>query len=411
MPVAVDSMNSIAARIIGAMLLVALATIGIPAVVTLLSAEQQFRKPNDRGREYMEMLRSVETLCKATPPTGLVCPKGGNNNNGNGGSGNRRRDDAQRNTILPFVDPRPWVIQAVTAGVGISMVLAIGLALLLARRISQPIHLVSAAAAKVAQGDLSARAKVAGQDEFGKLAQNFNQMAHGLEQQELARRSLFADIAHELRTPLTAMKARLEALEDGVMPLNLEAIGRLSGQTRLLERLVEDLRLLSLADAGVLTLELHQADVSNVARDALEHFRARAKAKDVRLELQVAQPILLPLDVSRMQQAIGNLLENALAHTPEGGTVSLSVKKSANHAEIIISDTGSGIPADALERIFERLYRADASRNRSTGGSGLGLTIVKTIIELHGGTVTAANRPEGGAVFTLTLPTVQKSNP
>ncbi len=407
MPVAVDSVNSIAARIIGAMLLVALATIGIPAVVTLLFAEQQYRKPNDRGREFMEVIRSVETLCQATPPIGLVCPKEGSKDGGgagNGGAGNRRRDDTPRNTILPFVDPRPWVIQAVTAGVGISLVLAVGLALLLARRISQPIHLVSAAAAKVAEGDLSARAIVAGQDEFGKLAQNFNQMAQGLEQQELARRSLFADIAHELRTPLTAMKARLEALEDGVMPLNLEAVGRLSGQTRLLERLVEDLRLLSLADAGVLTLERHLCDLTNVARDALEHFRARAKAKNVRLELRVAQSISLHLDVNRLQQAIGNLLENALSHTPEGGMVSLEVKKYSDHAELTISDTGSGIPTDALERIFERLYRADASRNRSTGGSGLGLTIVKTIIELHGGQVQAANRPEGGAVFTLTLP-------
>jgi two-component system, OmpR family, sensor histidine kinase BaeS len=391
-------MNSIAVRIIAAMLLVTLAAVGIPALITLFSAEQQFRQPGGRGREYSEVFRSVEVLCQSNPPVGLVCPKPRLNNSPD----NRRRNDPPR--TLPFTDPRPWVQQAVTAGVGVALVLAIGLALLLARRISHPIQLVSLAANKVAHGDLTARAKVSGQDELGQLAQNFNLMATGLEQQATARKNLFADIAHELRTPLTAMKARLEALEDGVMPLELEAIKRLSGQTRILEHLVEDLRLLSLADAGVLSLELQRTDLTSVAKDSLEHFRARAEAKNLHLEFQAASNLILPFDTNRIGQALSNLLENAIAHTPEGGTVTLEITKHPQFAQIRILDTGSGIPPESLNRIFERLYRADPSRNRSTGGSGLGLTIVKTIIELHGGTVQAANRPEGGAVFSLTLP-------
>jgi signal transduction histidine kinase len=417
-------MNSIAARIIGAMLLVAFATIGIPAAFTLFSAENQFKQPNERKREFSEVMRSVEALCRGVVPSGLVCPKPRDDapldktnpvtaqplgavlptsirNNG------RSRED-NRNPIFAFVDPRPWVQQTVLFGVGISLVMAIGLALLLSKRISQPIQLVSLAAAKVAKGDLSARAKVSGQDELGRLAQNFNQMALGLEQQATARQNLFADIAHELRTPLTAMKARLEALEDGVMPLEMDAILRLSNQTKLLERLVEDLRLLSLADANALTLELHPTDLTNLAKDTLEHFQAKAETKNIRLEFHAALQLILPLDASRIQQTIGNLLENALTHTPSGGTVSLTVQKHQNQAEICVADTGTGIPPDALPRIFERLYRADASRNRSTGGSGLGLAIVKTITELHYGTVEASNSPETGAVFTLILPLESK---
>jgi two-component system, OmpR family, sensor histidine kinase BaeS len=414
-------MNSITTRLIVAMLLVAFATIGIPAAFTLFSAENQFKQPNERRREFSEVFRSVEVLCRTNPPTGLVCPTPRDDSpvttqipsnsqplsailaSPIKSSGGRSREP-NRNPIFAFVDPRPWVQQTVLFGVGISLVMAIGLALLLSRRISHPIQLVSLAAAKVAKGDLSARAKVSGQDELGRLAQNFNQMALGLEQQATARQNLFADIAHELRTPLTAMKARLEALEDGVMPLEMEAVLRLSGQTKLLERLVEDLRLLSLADANALTLERHVTDLTSLAKDTLEHFRAKAESKNIRLEFHTSQSLSLSLDSNRIQQAIGNLLENAMTHTPNGGTISLEVKKHLFQAELCVSDTGSGIPPDALEKIFERLYRADASRNRSTGGSGLGLAIVKTITELHKGTVQAANRPEGGAIFKLFLP-------
>jgi two-component system, OmpR family, sensor histidine kinase BaeS len=391
------AMNSIAAKIIFSMLLVAFATIGIPAVITLFSAEQQFRQPDKRRSEVGEVWKSVEALCETTPPKGLVCPSKSD-------APRQNRREQPRNAILPFLDPRPWVLQAVVSGVGISLVLALGLALLLSRRIGQPLRNVASAAAQVAQGDFSARAKVVGQDELGRLAQNFNQMAQALEAQEQQRRNLFADIAHELRTPLTAIKARLEALEDGVMPLDIEAVQRLTGQTKLLERLVEDLRTLSLADAGALKLEMHPTDVQKLCKDTLETFHAKAEQKGIALELLGSENATLQLDAARMQQAIGNLLENALAHTPSGGTVRLELEKHLIHLELRVSDTGSGIPPEALERIFERLYRLESSRNRATGGSGLGLAIVKTIVGLHGGTIRATNRSEGGAVLTIRLP-------
>jgi two-component system, OmpR family, sensor histidine kinase BaeS len=391
-------MNSIAAKIILSMLLVAFATIAIPAVITLFSAEQQFRQPDKRRSEVGEVWKSVEALCSnPTPPKGLVCPSKDD-------APRQNRRDPPRNAILPFLDPRPWVLQAVVSGVGISLVLALGLAMLLSRRIGQPLRGVASAAALVAQGDFSARAKVVGQDELGRLAQNFNQMAQALETQEQNRRNLFADIAHELRTPLTAIKARLEALEDGVMPLDIEAIGRLTGQTKLLERLVEDLRTLSLADAKALKLELHPTDVQKLCKDTLETFHAQAEQKGIALKLLGSENATLLLDAARMQQAIGNLLENALAHTPSDGTVRLELERHLNHLELRVSDTGTGIPPEALERIFERLYRLESSRNRATGGSGLGLAIVKTIVGLHGGTIHAANRAEGGAVLTIRLP-------
>ncbi len=389
---------SITTRVITAMLLVAIATIGMPALITLFSAEQQFRQPNERGREISAVLRSVEALCADQPPVGLVCPKP------------RPEDFAPRpsrnRSGIPFIDPRPWVAQAVIVGVSIALIMALGLALLLSKRISKPIQNVSAAAARVAHGDLSARADIQGsdRDELSTLGQNFNRMAAHLEAQATMRQNLFADIAHELRTPLSAIKARLEALEDGVMPLDLEAIQRLSGQTRLLERLVEDVRLLSLADAGTLTLELHNTDITALAKETLEVFQAKATQHQITLELHSHQIIQSKVDANRLQQAIGNLLENAIQHTPAKGRVRLELQQTTQAIEIQVSDTGSGIPPEALTRIFERLYRADASRNRATGGSGLGLAIVKTIAELHQGTVKAKNLSPHGAALCITLP-------
>ncbi len=288
----------------------------------------------------------------------------------------------------------------------VATALGVLVALVFARRIARPIEAISDAANRLAQGDLAARIEAPrGEDEVARLARNFNQMAASLEKLETERRAMIADIAHELRTPLTVMQARLEAIQDGVMPLEMGEIDRLHHQTRLLARLVEDLRTLSLADAGRLTLELRELDLVEWVRRAATTFLASLDAKKINLERRLpAGPVRIRADADRMTQIVSNLLTNAQAHTPVGGTIALEVCTADKTATLRIADSGAGIPQEALNKVFDRFYRAETSRSRATGGSGLGLSIVRALVELHGGSVAAYNRPEGGAVFEVRLP-------
>ncbi len=284
--------------------------------------------------------------------------------------------------------------------------LGVLVALVFARRMARPIEAISAAASSLAQGKLSVRIPAPrGEDEIARLARNFNRMAEALEKLEAERRAMIADIAHELRTPLTVMQGRLEAIQDGVVPLEMGEIDRLHQQARLLSRLVEDLRTLSLADAGRLNLALQPLNLAELARRMAAAFGAALEAKQVALELRLPEgPVPVRADPDRLAQVIGNLLTNALEHTPAGGRIALEVAKDTTHAHLRVLDSGPGIPAEALNKVFDRFYRAEASRSRATGGSGLGLSIVKALVELHKGTVAAHNRPEGGAVFEVRLP-------
>jgi signal transduction histidine kinase len=179
----------------------------------------------------------------------------------------------------------------------------------------------------------------------------------------------------------------------------------LHNQTGLLARLVEDLRTLSLADAGRLTLELRRLDLVELVRNVATAFGASLEAKKIKLELNLpTRPRQIRADADRMTQIAGNLLANALAHTPEGGVIAIAVFADDKTTTLRVSDTGPGIPPEALSKVFDRFYRSEASRSRATGGSGLGLSIVKALVELHGGTVAARNQPEGGAVFEVRLP-------
>lgn len=288
----------------------------------------------------------------------------------------------------------------------VATVLGVLAALLFARRVARPIEAISAAASQLAQGRLSVRIPdPRGQDEVARLARDFNHMAASLERLEAERKAMIADIAHELRTPLTVMQGRLEAIQDGVFPLERAEIDRLHHQTGLLSRLVEDLRTLSLADAGRLNLVLRELDLAEWARRVASGFQAALEARQIRLALNLpAHPVLVRADPDRLAQVIGNLLHNALAHTPVGGEVALEVSADTTHAYLKVHDSGPGIPEEALHRVFDRFYRAEASRSRATGGSGLGLSIVKALVELHGGTVTARNHKAGGALFEVRLP-------
>jgi two-component system OmpR family sensor kinase/two-component system sensor histidine kinase BaeS len=229
-------------------------------------------------------------------------------------------------------------------------------------------------------------------DEFGELGQTFNGMAESLANAETQRRHMVADVAHELRTPLAAIQATLEGMQDGVLPVNDEQVSALYSETMLLNRLVGDLKLLSLADAGQLRLEKQEVEPAAFIQRIVDRARPQAEQNHVRLEadLQPGLPVL-SIDGDRIAQVLNNLIGNALRYTPEGGRITLhgSVVKPGTAVEISIDDSGPGIDPADLPFIFERFYRADKSRTRASGGSGLGLAIVKQLVEAHGGTVRA----------------------
>ena len=289
----------------------------------------------------------------------------------------------------------------------VSTLLGILLATVFARRLVQPLEAVSKAAKKMRDGDLSARAPILPTRIIGEpedLAMNFNAMAESLERQERERKNMVADIAHELRTPLGVMQAKLEAIEDGVFELSIDEVKKLSRQTRLLARLIEDLRTLSLADAGQLRLETRTFNLANRVREITSGFEPSAQQKHVRLEVLAPEKLELQGDPDRISQVLSNLLDNALRYTPEHGTVWVKLETHQNTARVMVSDSGQGLPPESLEHVFDRFYRVDESRNRSSGGSGLGLAIAKTILELHGGKISVKNRLEGGAEFICALP-------
>ena len=283
---------------------------------------------------------------------------------------------------------------------------AILLAVILAAILVSPIQQLTGAADRIAGGDLSQRVPVKGKDEINQLALSFNQMADSLEEAQQARQAMTADIAHELRTPLSIQRANLEALQDGIYPLTQENLTTVVQQNSMLTKLVEDLRTLAIADAGGLQLELINTDLTALIARIREDFQARFD--EARVTLTTQFDLTCPtcqLDPGRISQVIYNVLQNSLRHTPEGGSVEIITSCTGESAQIFIRDTGEGIPEEALPHLFDRFYRSDQSRSRDMGGSGLGLAIARQIVLAHNGEMSAGNHPEGGAVFTIDLPT------
>ena len=286
-----------------------------------------------------------------------------------------------------------------------SVIVAVVLAVLLARRIAAPLQGVSEAATRVALGEWDARATLfeQGDSETARLVRDFNSMAATLEALETERKVSVAAIAHELRTPLTVLRGRLEAVRDGVLEANPEEYALLIGQVELLSRLITDLRTLSLAEAGQLSLERTDANVAALLRSVAATFAPRAELKGLRLEVNAPEAVWLRVDAERLHQVIANLLENALRHT-DHGFVQLSLESSVNAISLRVRDTGAGIPTEALNHVFERFYRAEGSRSRASGGSGLGLAVSQAIVTMHGGQIAVRNHSDGGAEFTVALP-------
>ena len=278
---------------------------------------------------------------------------------------------------------------------------------LVSRQLLAPVQALGTAAQRLGRGDLTQRAPASGPKEVRELADAFNVMAESLQEAEHHRRNLVADVAHELRTPLFNVQGYLEAIKDGLLEPDEATIDTIHGQVLHLGGLVEDLRLLAQAEGDGLQLDLQPDSLDAVAVTVVEGFRARAEAKGLRLVYggQEGLPPVL-MDRARIAQVIGNLLDNAVQHTgPDGTIIVRTVAGGPGNVVLSVEDQGEGIPPEALPLVFERFYRVDPSRSRATGGTGLGLTIVKRLVEAHGGSITAESVYGGGTTVAFALPT------
>jgi two-component system sensor histidine kinase BaeS len=262
-----------------------------------------------------------------------------------------------------------------------------------------------AAASRVETGDYSARVREAGPRDLRRLARAFNAMSTRLEHDEAQRRQLLADVSHELRTPLSVIQGTVEGILDGLYPADRAHLEPILEETQLLERLVEDLRTLSLSETGSLRLHREPTDLAELLAESVAAFRAKADAASVGLSSSVDDDLpVLELDQSRIRQVIGNLLDNAVRLTPSGGSVKIRAAAAKDGVKIEVTDTGPGIAADVLPRIFDRFYRAG-----ERGGSGLGLPIARSLVEAHGGSITASSEPGHGTTISIRLPAREPS--
>jgi two-component system OmpR family sensor kinase/two-component system sensor histidine kinase BaeS len=337
----------------------------------------------------------------------------------------------QRSGVPPPVPTPPhdlsWnPLRWIAAFLGIAFVLAMALRFVgrrAARRITSPLSKMMTAADALAEGDLAARAPVEGSGEFRDFARSFNRMAEALETANRHRRELLADVAHELRTPLTIIQGNLEGLRDGVYEATPEHLDLVLDETQRFGRLVEDLRLLTLAEAGQLPLDAQALDVPQLLADVRDAFDCQASEAGIALALAVEEE-LPPLyaDPQRLGQVLGNLVTNALRHTPPGGEVTLGAASVTPGASapagadaplgagptgvlLWVADNGEGIPAEDLPRVFDRFWRGDPARSHERGaGSGLGLAIAKGLVEAHGGRIWAESRAGEGTTVSCLFP-------
>jgi two-component system sensor histidine kinase BaeS len=297
--------------------------------------------------------------------------------------------------------PIGWRVAGAAALVG---AIAVVLTVVVGRRILAPIGAITRSARRRSQGEVFEPVRVRGGDELAELAGAFNAMAAAVDEQDRLRRTMAADVAHELRTPLSNIRGYLEALQEGVADPTPEVLSSIHEEAMHLQRLIDDLQVLSLAEAGELPMDLRPADLGDVVAQAVAAHRPAAESAGVTLEVAVTGSVPVEVDRARMRQVVANLVDNALRHTPQGGVVSVATRFEGGHALLVVADTGRGIPAEHLPHIFDRLYRVDPSRSRNTGGTGLGLSIARELARAHGGDITADERPGGGARFTVRLP-------
>jgi len=279
---------------------------------------------------------------------------------------------------------------------------------MMSRWLTAPLNNLARAAKAIGAHNLSQRVEEKGSDEMIAVARSFNEMAAGLEQAEQLRRNLLADVAHELRTPLSVLQGNLRAILDEVYPLDQAEITRLYEQTRFLSRLVNDLHELAQAEAKQLSLNLQETDLRQLVKTTVESFHLAADEKEVGLEIDLADDLpSVEVDPARITQVLQNLLANALRHTPPDGKIMIRLAATAEAVQLTVADTGEGVSPEHLPYIFNRFYRTDPARSRDRGGVGLGLAIVRALVEAHGGQIKASSAgiPGQGTSFIIELPT------
>lgn len=291
------------------------------------------------------------------------------------------------------------------AALGMLIVVMI-LSLPLARRIVRPIEAMAAATHDLASGKYSVRVPVATSDELGQLARDFNSMALALEQNEKARRQWVADISHELRTPLSVLRGEIEALMEGIRKTSPEAIASLYAEALRLHRLVDDLYQLSLSDVGALTYRKEDVDLAEVLNDSIESYSVELLRKGITITKDISRraKVIVFADDERLRQLFSNLLDNSLKYTDAGGNLVVRLSRNYDQVEVDFEDSAPGVPEEELDKLFDRLYRVEGSRNRDSGGAGLGLAICRSIVEAHSGIISAHPSSLGGLLIRVSLP-------
>lgn len=415
-------MSRLGARLLLAMLVVAIVSLTVVPVAQLVAERVTFaRLPVEFRERLIEGTAPPPFFGRRSPdgPRGsaapdetpmLLAPAGDASPNAQDGIEASDMSDVREQYLRLFTlfgDFRATQRWARLGGVVLALLLSAALARWLSRSIARPIEAVANAASSLAGGNL--KAHVAPLSKFHPretraLASDFNAMAGSLERLEGERKAMIADIAHELRTPVAAISLRLEALEDGLVPFDASEITLLKGHASLLARLIDDLRLLSLVDAGRLMLDLEVLDLGHWLRQTSKAYEDLVRERDARLEVRLPDgPVMARADAQRLRQVLHNLVDNAAKVTPVGGLVEIALETVEGEAVLRVRDEGPGIPEEELDTIFERFVQGRRRDMRGAGGSGLGLTIVRALVTLHGGSVTVRNYG-AGAEFVVRLP-------
>ncbi len=306
-----------------------------------------------------------------------------------------------RNTDINFDKQQrqtSWLI------VALATLLAALATFLLARGLLAPVKRLVDGTHKLAAGDFTTRVTPTSEDELGKLAQDFNQLASTLEKNQQMRRDFMADISHELRTPLAVLRGELEAIQDGVRKFTPETVASLQAEVGTLTKLVDDLHQLSMSDEGALAYQKAPVDLIPLLEVAGGAFRERFASRGLKLQFSLPDSITVFGDRDRLMQLFNNLLENSLRYTDSGGSLQISAGQRDKTVRLTFADSAPGVSDDQLQKLFERFYRTEGSRNRASGGSGLGLAICLNIVEAHNGRIIAAHSPFGGVSITVELP-------